>query len=30
MMVLVNKEGKIIMTDARGEELQTKLAEIFK
>ena len=29
-MVLVDKEGKIIMTDARGVPLQAKLAEIFK
>ena len=29
-MLLVDKEGKIIMTGARGEALQTKLAEIFK
>ena len=29
-MLLVNKEGKIIMTDARGDALQAKLAEIFK
>jgi len=28
-MVLVDKEGKIIMMQARGEALQTKLAEIF-
>ena len=28
-MLLVNREGKIIMTNARGERLQTKLAEIF-
>jgi hypothetical protein len=30
MMLLVDKTGKIIMTSARGEALQTKLAEIFK
>jgi thiol-disulfide isomerase/thioredoxin len=29
-MVLVDKEGKIIMTQARGAALQTKLAEIFE
>ncbi|MCL2624539.1 MAG: TlpA family protein disulfide reductase, partial [Planctomycetaceae bacterium] len=29
-MLLVDKEGKIIMTNARGEALQTKLAEIFE
>ena len=29
-MLLVNKTGKIIMTEARGEALQTKLAEIFE
>ena len=29
-MLLVDKEGKIIMTEARGEQLQAKLAEIFK
>ena len=29
-MVLVDKEGKIIMTDAGGNALQIKLAEIFK
>jgi len=29
-MVLVDKEGRIIMTQARGEALQTKLAEIFE
>ena len=29
-MVLADKEGKIIMTEARGSRLQTKLAEIFK
>ena len=29
-MVLTDKEGKIIMTNARGERLQAKLAEIFK
>jgi len=29
-MVLVDKEGKIIMTEANGSKLQTKLAEIFK
>jgi len=30
MMLLVDKEGKIIMTNARGEDLQTKLTEIFE
>jgi thiol-disulfide isomerase/thioredoxin len=29
-MLLVDKKGKIIMTEARGESLQTKLAEIFE
>ena len=29
-MLLVDQEGKIIMTNARGEALQTKLAEIFE
>ncbi|MDR0522522.1 MAG: TlpA family protein disulfide reductase [Planctomycetaceae bacterium] len=29
-MVLVDKEGKIILTDARGGKLKAKLAEIFK
>ena len=29
-MVLVNKEGKIIMTNARGVELRKKLEELFK
>jgi thioredoxin-related protein len=29
-MVLVDKEGKVIMMEARGEALQTKLAEIFE
>ena len=29
-MLLVDKAGKIIMTQARGEALQTKLAEIFE
>ena len=29
-MLLVDKEGKIIMTDARSDALKTKLAEIFK
>jgi thiol-disulfide isomerase/thioredoxin len=29
-MLLVDKAGKIIMTNARGEALQTKLAEIFE
>jgi thiol-disulfide isomerase/thioredoxin len=29
-MVLVDKEGKIILTEARGAKLQDKLAEIFK
>ena len=29
-MVLVDKEGKIIMPDARGADLQKKLAEVFK
>ena|GEM_PF-5600208 len=29
-MVLVDKEGRIIMAQARGEALQTKLAEIFE
>ena len=29
-MLLVDKEGKVIMTNARGEALQTKLAEIFE
>jgi thiol-disulfide isomerase/thioredoxin/uncharacterized UPF0160 family protein len=29
-MLLVDKEGKIIMTQARGEALQAKLAEIFE
>jgi hypothetical protein len=28
-MLLVDKEGKIIMTQARGDGLQAKLAEIF-
>jgi len=30
MMLLVDKVGKIIMTQARGEALQTRLAEIFE
>ena len=30
MMLLVDKTGNIIMTNARGEALQTKLAEIFE
>jgi thiol-disulfide isomerase/thioredoxin len=29
-MVLVDKEGKVIMSEARGKALQNKLAEIFK
>jgi thiol-disulfide isomerase/thioredoxin len=29
-MLLCDKEGKIIMTEARGEKLQSKLAEIFE
>lgn len=29
-MVLVDKDGKIIMMNARGSQLQTKLAEIFE
>ena len=29
-MVLVDKEGKIIMTNARGPQLQSRLAEIFR
>lgn len=29
-MLLVDKTGKIMMTDARGEHLQTQLAEIFE
>ena len=29
-MVLVDKEGKIMMTEARGGDLKNKLAEIFK
>jgi len=29
-MLLVDKDGKIIMTNARGEALQTKLVEIFE
>jgi hypothetical protein len=29
-MLLVDKSGKIIMAEARGEALQTKLAEIFE
>jgi len=29
-MLLVDKAGKIIMTNARGEALQTRLAEIFE
>ena len=29
-MVLADKEGKVMMTKARGESLQTKLAEIFE
>jgi len=28
-MLLVDREGKVIMTDARGEKLQAKLAEIY-
>jgi len=29
-MVLVDKEGKVIMTGAHGNALQAKLAEIFE
>jgi len=29
-MVLVDKEGKVVMTRARGDELKAKLAEIFE